>query len=155
MYKVYQRKYTTLYDTLKDLKKQVKASYKFAESYIPDWVQTPSDLFDLLKANTEYEKDPPKNELLQKMETLLGSNNYHGMPGLGDCDCFTIAALASFKAIGIKNPVVILAGKTKKSPGHIYAGYIDNGKYVPFDLTNETFGYERYYPYKQVLRFTY
>jgi hypothetical protein len=149
-------KYPGLIGVLKGLKQQVRDSYNFANGFIPYWVETPEQLFEFLKNVTTYKKDPEGNEVLQKMETLFGPNNYHGLSGRGDCDCFTIAALASFHALGFKNPVVILAGKTNQAPGHIYAGIqISPTQYLPFDLTNDTLGYERYYKYKQVLPFSY
>ena len=150
------RQYTTLNDTLLDLKKQVRASYAFAKEFLPYGINTPRELFDYLKSITTYEPDPDKNEVLQRFQTLVGENNFHGTPGAGDCDCFTIAALASFHALGFKNPVIVLVGRNKKYPCHIYAGLEMPGhKYLPFDLTEGEIGHERYYPYKQIIAFGY
>ena len=72
-------------------------------------------------------------------------NNFYGIPGAGDCDCFTIAAVACCKVENI--PVRIVVVGNTKTPTHVYCEVLDNGKYVAFDLVNEFYGQTKKYRY--------
>jgi hypothetical protein len=110
----------------------------------------PRELFAYLKQITTYVPDPERIELLQTAQTLF-ENNYHGTPGAGDCDCFTILAHACFIANGFGVSSIVLTGRDPHLPVHIYS-LIKNGSQVYiFDLTNPFIDMERFYPYKQVL----
>jgi len=76
-------------------------------------------------------------------------SNYHGTPGAGDCDCFTIAATACFLVSGNRCEIV-LAGNYNNEFTHIYNRVLYGGGFVGFDLTENFFGYERPYNYKKV-----
>jgi hypothetical protein len=107
-------------------------------------------LFNYLKSVTEFQHDPPRVELIQTAKTLF-ENNQLGAPGRGDCDDFVVLACGSFIANGWKDFDIILTGRSKVYPVHIYTAVNDGSGYQIFDLTNAYIGMERNYPLKQVL----
>jgi len=140
------KEYIDINDTLHHIKVQTIDSINFANIVCPDF-EHPEDLFYWLKENTTYKNDPRDIELLQTMQTLF-NKNYHGIPGAGDCDCFTITAGACFIRCGW-NYDIVLVGRDKRNPVHIYTlVYFKNKPYV-FDLTNPKFNTERPYKYIQ------
>lgn len=143
----YKKPYVNLNDTLKALRVQVIDSMPYAINDTPKF-KTPEDIFNWLKVRTTYKKDPRGIELFQALPTLLNDNNFHGIRGAGDCDCFTIAALAMLTANGFDSGIV-LAGRNKFVPVHIYA-YVDTetGRDY-FDLTNNWYNVTRQYDYLQ------
>jgi hypothetical protein len=96
-----------------------------------------------LKNAVEYKSDPPGVELLQTLPTLL-TNNYWGKPGLGDCDCFTIAftSCCIVKNIPVK---IVLCGHKKGEYSHIYNLAEMNKAWFEADLTQPAFGSARKY----------
>ena len=143
--------YPGLASSLDYLRKQVFDSVPYCKKNIPDF-DTPKQLYDYLKTKTTYKSDPHNTELFQTAQTLL-SNNYWGEPGYGDCDCFSILCLASLISQGYYNIGIVLAGKNKYTPTHIYI-YVDTDtgrKYL--DLTNQKFDYQRPYPFTQEIPF--
>jgi hypothetical protein len=143
------KKYKSLEETLRCIKLQAKDSFDFARSFLPPGEMTGKQIFDFLKQHIVYKNDPPGIELLQSFQTLCSIKNKHGIYGAGDCDCFTIAALACLHVKGFKNIGIVLTGRSKNSPVHIYAYIQNKSLIIPFDLTNKKYGYERPYPYKQ------
>jgi len=135
------KKYKDLDDTLFHLKLQVKHSLPFASIVVPEFSH-PRELFDWLKKRVTYKNDPPETELLQSMQTLL-SGNFWGIKGAGDCDCFTIATLASAIVNGWDNLYIVLVGRQKSHPVHIYTVIYWGGKRYVIDLTNKEFNQER------------
>lgn len=96
-----------------------------------------------------YKLDPRGNELLQTMQTMM-EGDYYGTPGAGDCDCFTITMLACNEVQPYKcRQWVMLAGREKSNPVHIYSGVDWKGQSIALDLTNQAAGYERPYPLTQ------
>jgi hypothetical protein len=145
--------YHSLEETLLCLKEQVVDSIPYAQQHIPKF-NSPEEVYNWLKSRTTYVNDPHGIELLQSLPTLLSGSRL-GVPGGGDCDCFTIAALAALAANGFTETYVILVGRSANVPVHIYAGVEEDGEIVPFDLTNEFYGEERTnYKYQQILPFT-
>jgi hypothetical protein len=144
-------KYKNLNDTLHKLRSQVIDGLQYAAEEQPNF-SSPEQMFNYYKLRTRYKKDPKGKELFQTLPTLM-ENNYHGVPGTGDCDCFTIAGLTS-TLVKFDYPTgIVLVGRNKRIPVHIYQ-YIDTDdgrKY--FDLTNKVYDYERYYPYRQEIPF--
>jgi len=138
--------YEDISQTMYYLMIQVKESISFADEWLPPGIKDPRKLFNLLRMHTIYKKDTPGIEQLQTMQTLLGKNNIHGIPGAGDCDCFTIMVSACCKVMNLKTEIV-LAGRSKKDPVHIY-NIVDN---EPFDLTCTFYGMKRFYPYEQLI----
>jgi hypothetical protein len=143
--------YKDLNHALKLFRAQVIESIPYAIENFPA-LSSPEKIFNYLKLRTTYKKDPPGTELFQTLQTLF-DNNFHGIPGAGDCDCFTIAGLATLIANGFTDCGILLAGRNPFCAVHIYVYGNRNGKRYYFDLTNRTFDYERYYPYKQHIPF--
>ena len=131
------------------IRDQIIDSLKYASYNCPKF-RTPENLYKWLKRRVTYIKDPVGIELLQTMQTLFDANR-HGIPGAGDCDCFTITAIACMKVQGWSRCRIYLAGRTRKVPVHIYAGVKFKGKELIFDLTNDKINEERKYPYRQKL----
>jgi len=103
-----------------------------------------------LKDNLTYKNDPPGIELLQSFPSLM-NDNYWGVPGAGDCDCFTIAALACAAARNIPARAVIV-GNNSEAPSHIYAQMWDGSRWIDFDLVSSDYGVTKPYKYKQTLK---
>lgn len=143
--------YTGVNDSLKHLKIQVLESIPYCKSILPDNIKTPAQIFNWCKNRTFYVKDG-KNEVFQSVQTLF-ENNYHGISGAADCDCMTILILSCLAARGYKKIGIVLVGRKPDQAVHIYAycDYCGCRQYL--DLTNEFFNFERYYPFKQHIRF--
>jgi hypothetical protein len=135
------------------LRKQIIDSVEWCYNNIPV-CSDPKELFYTLKKDVTFKDDPEGDELLQTAETLF-DNNYHGRSGHGDCDCFTILAIASFIAQGWGHMDIVLAGRNNSAPVHIYAYIKFRGENFTFDLTEPNFNQERYYQLKQVLPITF
>lgn len=141
-------KYKSLDDTLRQMTAQIKESIDYADKFLPRST-TPQEIWYILKPSLIYKNDPPGIELLQSFPSMM-EDNYWGTPGMGDCDCFTIAAVACAASRGIPSRVVI-CGNHSDSPSHVYAQLWDGSKWVNFDLVNSDYGYTRPYKYKQTL----
>jgi len=85
------------------------------------------------------------------MQTLMTAANYWGIPGAGDCDCFTIAYAACMQEINIPQKIV-LAGRKANEYTHIYNLVRYYGEWYPADLTNAEFGTERPYLYHKEIK---
>ena len=138
--------YKSLIHTLQSLKRQSLEGVDFMKKQMPAYLSEPRDLFYYLKDKVIYKHDPKGIELIHSPQTLF-HDNYHGEPGAGDCDDFSMLSIAALKAMGIPEAKikVCLTGRSKKVPRHIYLS-VNN---TPFDLTNDLYGEERSYPYKQ------
>ena len=134
--------------TIELLKVQVIDSKDFALQWLREHIyNTPEQMFYDLKDRIFYINDKKGTEQLQSMQTLFSDKyNVHGLAGAGDCDCFTITVTVLSLLKGW-NTKIILAGRSKKYPVHIYNRINDK----PFDLTEPFYNSERNYPYKQVL----
>lgn len=141
--------YQSLSHTLKLLKLQVIDSLPYVFDFVTK-TYSAENLFKQLKKQVTFKNDPPGVEYIQSMQTLFYKNN-----GLGDCDCFSVAALASLYRCGFDPLYVCLAGKSKMQPTHIYVEVYDPKKdaICPFDLTNPIYNYERPYNFKQRIPF--
>ncbi len=113
-------------------------------------VTTPKEIWFILKDNLVYKNDPPGIELLQSFPSLM-NDNYWGIPGAGDCDCFTIAALACAAARGIPARAVIV-GNSSEAPTHVYAQLWDGSRWIDFDLVSSDYGVTKPYKHKQTLK---
>lgn len=144
--------YQNLNHALKLFKVQVLEGIPYAQTECPKF-ETPEQAFEWLKLRTKYKNDPKGTELFQTLPTLL-ENNFHGITGHGDCDCFTIAILSILAANKFKNIGIVLVGRNTFNPVHIYAYCVnDKGEKQYLDLTNKYFDQTRYYPYKQEIPF--
>ncbi len=146
---VLKEKYTTLQRTLDGMQRQIEDSLSFARNFVPRG-ETPRSLFTLLKQHTTYRHDPPGVELLQSMPTLM-HRNFYGIPGAGDCDCFTIAAVACCKVENIPVRIVVV-GNNPKNPTHVYCEVLDGGRWTAFDLVNEFYGQTKKYRYLSIIK---
>lgn len=146
---VLKERYTNLARTMEAMQLQIEDSLDYAREFVPRGTG-PSQMFWLLKQHTTYRHDPPGVELLQSMPTMM-ENNYWGVPGAGDCDCFTIAAVACCAVEKI--PVrICLVGNSHHSPTHVYAEVMDRGRWVPFDLVAPFYGEVKKYRYLSVIK---
>lgn len=141
--------YVSLKHTLLCLKMQVRDSMPYVEEYLPYNIDSPAELFRFLKPQLNYKNDPSGVEWIRTLQTLLENG------GEGDCDCFTVAALASLIWLGFDRVYVAIVGNTRQGPTHIYAEVYDptKGKITAMDFTNPVYNMQRNYKYKQRLRF--
>ncbi|NBT88368.1 MAG: hypothetical protein EBT51_08720 [Flavobacteriaceae bacterium] len=140
--------YRNIAHTVEMMGKQIEASIDFANDFVP--IDTdPKELFWILRQNTTYKNDPPGVELLQSMPSMF-EDNYWGIPGAGDCDCFTISAVACCLVADIPCRIVIV-GNNSEAPSHVYAEVLDNGKWTPFDLVNPYYGQTKPYAFKKII----
>lgn len=144
-------KYSDITEAMQAWMVQVVDSIPFAERFLPN-LSTPYELWNMLRPLLTFKHDPKNTELFQMFPTLI-NNNYHGISGAGDCDCFVIATLASYYAMRWKFPArVVLAGRNKRTPVHIYMQIQYNKEWQTLDFTQCCFNDERHYPYVQYLK---
>lgn len=127
------------------IKAQAIEGVPYMRSQLPGKMDR-EELFDYLKERITYKHDPKGIELVHTPQSFF-EDNYHGKPAHGDCDDFSTIGIAALKAQGIPESKinVVLTGRSKRTPRHIYLS-VDG---QPFDLTNDRIGEERTYPYKQ------
>lgn len=135
---------TEFADVLECLRIQaIESAYQFAEDQSTDDINSALDVWNNLKPRVVYVKDPPGVELFQTYYTLF-YDNFHNIPGGGDCDCFVISTLGAAMACGLQSNIV-LAGRDKDTAVHIWSEV----EGIPLDLTNPACGIVRKYPYIQ------
>lgn len=129
---------------MQHFKNQVRDSLPYAAKDYPNGsITSARQLFQELRPRVIYVNDPAGLELFQSYQTLF-YNNWHGRSGAGDCDCFTLAtaAVATVNELPFQ---IVLAGRSKTAPVHIYAEV--NGVIV--DLTRNKVNDARHYPILQ------
>ena len=141
--------YTDINATMRGIRIQVVDSLNFCVNEMPTF-DNPEQMFKALRNMTTYKNDPPNVELIQSVETLF-NQNYWGIRGAGDCDCFTVLVLAMCCAHGWNEQEIVLVGRSKLAPVHIWSTVKYNGKRYSMDLTNAYFNIERKYKYIQRL----
>ena len=124
------KRYENLNDVLRHIRLQIEESIPFAQSFTPQF-NSPVDLFHWLKPQLHYRKDPQGKELLQSFPTLM-VNNFYGIPGTGDCDCYSIAMCSATAVQQWKNKKIWikLAGRNKHQAVHIWSGVDIDGKRI-------------------------
>lgn len=142
--------YKDINATMQGIRTQVIDSLDFCVNEMPKF-KDPESLFKNLKQMITYKNDPPGIELLQTVQTLF-NNNYHGIPGAGDCDCFSILFLSMAVAHGWNEQEIVLAGRSKLAPVHIWTRVKYNGTWFDCDLTQPYFNTRRKYKYTQYLK---
>lgn len=148
----FKKPYVDINDTLRHIRLQVKEGIDWSKTNIPNFT-SPIDLYYWLRIRTTYKNDPEGIELLQSAPTLF-ENNFHGIPGAGDCDCFSILTLTALNKQKFKStPWIKLAGRNKNFPVHIWAGTDIKGEEIALDLTNKKPYEERPYTYIQKIYF--
>lgn len=149
-------KYTNINRVCEVIRQQVIDSIPYAYENCPRF-SNPTQLFNWLRSITKYKADPPGYEFIQEMETLF-SNYKHRTGkvfgvGQGDCDCFTVTALACMYVQGwIQDFGFILAGRKKRAPVHIFAYVTYKDKFYIFDLTQPCINKVNHYPIQQKLK---
>ncbi len=129
---------------MQHFKNQVRESLpQAAKDYPAGAINSAEELWDALRPRVHYVNDPHGLELFQSYQTLF-YNNWHGKPGAGDCDCFTLATAAVATVSNLPFQIV-LAGRTKTAPVHIYTEV--DGLIV--DLTRPRINDARHYPILQ------
>lgn len=112
----------------------------------------PESLFNFLKVNTIYKNDPNGIELIQSAGTLF-ENNYHGIRGAGDCDCFTVLCLGCLSVLNYKTGILLF--KNGQQFTHITAALIDDQERpIAFDLTANNYAELRKYKKIEFLEMT-
>lgn len=147
----YKIPYPSLNESLKHLRIQVIDSLPYAVKHLPRF-NSPEQIFKYCKNRYTYKNDPAGIELFQTVPTLL-TDNEHGRSGEGDCDDATIFCLTMLLISGFTDCGIVLTGRNKLKPSHIYAYVNDNGQRKILDLTNKNFDQERPYPFKQFIPF--
>lgn len=146
----YKIPYPGLNESLKHLRVQVMESLPYVAKHTPRMTD-PEQIFNFAKKRYRYKNDPPGVEFFQTVPTLLTENKFFGA-GEGDCDDATIFILSLL----IINQIpcgIVLAGRNKYKPTHIYAYADENGERLNLDLTNKNFDQIRPYPFKQFIPF--
>jgi len=146
----YKINYIDINQTLKALRDQVICSIDYCITELPTF-ETPEIMFRMLKTLITYKSDPPGTELLQSVPTLLTSANYWGKPGYGDCDCFSILVLSCGIANRYERQRIVLAGRSKLAPVHIWTEIYFNGDWQIMDLTQPIFNTKRKYKFVQYI----
>jgi len=141
-------KYKDLDHTLKALRQQIIDSLNYCHSK-NFYFRSPREMYYFFLPQIQYKNDPAGIELLQTAQTLF-ENNYHNIPGAGDCDCFTclvcaVAALNNWKQR------IVLCGNTKKGAVHIFSQIYFDGNWQTCDLTARLFNTHKKYKYYQFL----
>jgi hypothetical protein len=142
--------YTDINATMRGIRTQVIDSLDFCVNNMPTF-RDPEQMFNTLRNMTTYKNDPVGIELLQSVPTLI-NNNYWGVSGAGDCDCFTILILSMCVAHNWNDQEIVLAGRSKVSPVHIWSRVKFKGRWYDMDLTQTYFNTCRNYKYKQFLK---
>ena len=141
--------YTDINATMRGIRTQVIDSIDYVCENLPSY-STPESMFNSLKSMVTYKNDPPGVELLQSVQTLF-EQNYWRIPGAGDCDCFSILVLTACLCNGWNQQRIVLAGRSKLAPVHIWSEVKHNGKWFAMDLTQPFINSTREYKYKQYL----
>lgn len=142
--------YTDINATMKGIRQQVLDSIQWYCDNMP-FYRNPEQMFNNLKNMVVYKNDPDGVELLQTVPTLMSNQNYWGIKGAGDCDCFSILVLTACCCHNWNNQRIVLAGRSKVAPVHIWTEVKYNGKWYAMDLTQKLFNTTRDYKFIQHL----
>ena len=134
---------------MKAMREQIIYSYDYCANNMPTY-NTPEQLYNNILPLLTYKNDPPGIELLQSVPTLF-ENNFWGKSGSGDCDCFVILICAMCAVNKIGKQRIVLAGRSKEAPVHIWSEILYNGQYKAMDMTQKLYNSTRKYPYIQYL----
>lgn len=141
--------YKDINQVMKALRAQVIDGLDFYCQKMP-FFDNPEQMFKTFKTLVKYRNDPKGVELLQCVPTFV-KNNYWGVPFMGDCDCFSILILTACCCHNWNEQRIVLAGRSKIAPVHIWTEVKHDGNWYAMDLTQPYFNVTRNYPYKQFL----
>lgn len=141
--------YTDINATMKGIRTQVIDSIDYYFENLPIF-SDPEEMFNNLKSMVVYKNDPPGVELLQSVPTLF-DNNFWGIRGAGDCDCFSILILTACVCHHWNKQRIVLAGRSKLAPVHIWTEVKVGKEWIAMDLTQSFYNTKRDYKYIQYL----
>lgn len=141
--------YKNINTTLYWLVEQAKTGIPYCREAFPEF-RDPAEMYQYFNGRVTYHNDPPGVELIQSPGTMF-ENNYFGISGAGDCDCFVTLLLSACWANGWGETYICLYGNSKKFPSHISMMIIFDGRPYYMDLTEKKFDVERDYTNKQEL----
>jgi hypothetical protein len=141
--------YKDINQTLQGIHTQVCDSLNYCANKMPVY-SDPINMFYSLRKMVQYHSDPPGTELLQTVPTLF-EKNFWGIPGAGDCDCFSILILSMCCVHGWNKQRVVLCGRSKRAPVHIFTQVYYNGEWLTLDLTRPLHNSHRKYKFYQFL----
>jgi hypothetical protein len=142
--------YTDINATMRGIRTQVVDSLEYCVNKMPTF-QDPEQMFNTLRNLVTYKNDPEGIELLQSVPTLM-EQNFWGISGAGDCDCFSILILSMCCAHNWNDQEIVLAGRNKVAPVHIWTRVKFKGSWYDMDLTQKYFNTCREYKFKQFLK---
>lgn len=141
--------YKDLDQTLKGIHTQVNDSLDYCAKYMPIY-NNPKDMYYSLLPMIKYKNDPPGIELLQSVPTLF-ENNYWKQSGAGDCDCFSILVLSLVSVHKFGPQRIVLCGRSKLAPVHIFTQVYYNKEWITLDLTRRLYNSHKPYKFYQFL----
>ena len=139
---------TAIYNTVTKMKEIIQVSSR--NPYIREWAKKiiarvgvndkkgeASAVFNFVRDNVRYTKDPLGFEYLQTPPTLLEDirlmNEGKGERPAGDCDDMTLLSLSLLKSIGFQVAIKVVSFSNNGQYGHVY-GLVQIGyDWVPFD----------------------
>jgi len=95
-------------------------------------------LFEWVKRNVAYVRDPYGIELLHSADHLLGVTNLAQRWGTGfsgDCDDHSILLGSLLMSVGYPVRLTVMSNKPDGKPHHVYPEGMINGRWVPMDTT--------------------
>jgi transglutaminase-like putative cysteine protease len=137
-----------IYNTVTKMKNIIRESSK--NTYVREWAkkivsrvtvnekkEEASSIFDFVRDNVRYTKDPLGFEYLQTPPVLLEDIRLYqdgrGDRPVGDCDDMTLLSLSLLKSIGFQVAIKVVSFSESKKFGHVY-GLVQIGyDWVPFD----------------------
>jgi hypothetical protein len=141
--------YKDINQVMKALRSQVIDGLDYYCEKMP-FFANPEQMFSTFKNLVKYKNDPSGIELLQCVPTFV-EKNYWGVPFTGDCDCFSIFILTACCCHNWNEQRIVLAGRSKIAPVHIWTEVKHNGKWHAMDLTQPFINTTRNYKFKQYL----
>jgi hypothetical protein len=126
--------YKDINQTLNGIHRQVVDSLDYCANNMPIYPD-PQSMFYGLKQLIKYHNDP-----------TLFENNWWGIPGAGDCDCFSILVLSMACVHNFGPQRIVLCGRSRIAPVHIFTQLKVNGDWKTLDLTRPL--YNTHKPYK-------
>lgn len=145
----FKKQYTNINEVLYWLVDQAITGVPYCEEAFPEF-KDPAEMYYYFRDRVTYHNDPPGVELIQSPGTMF-ENNYFGIPGAGDCDCFVTLLLSACWANGWDKCYILLYGRSRKHPSHISMCIEHDNRSYYMDLTEKKFDVERDYPLRQKL----
>lgn len=135
------------YNTLKEMAKIIKESaenwnvIKLARQIIEnvkakDQLEEVKTIYNYVRDNTRYVKDPDKKEVLQTPLMFIDAE-MNGELFQGDCDCLTILTLSLMKAIGYPVKLIATGYKQNDSLSHVFGAVKVRNKWIKVEPIKE------------------